>query len=60
MDNMKLLLCSKETEKYLYPLYVNEAGVGPSEREIGNEYNLNKEKLKLTLKNFICYNFNFN
>ena len=60
MNDMKLFLCSKEDAKNLYSLYVNEAGVGPSEREIGNEYNLNKEKLKLTLKNFICNDFNFN
>ena len=60
MDDMQAFLCSKEKEKNLYPLYINEAGVGPSEREIGSEFNLSKEKLKLTLKNFICNNFNFN
>ena len=60
MDDMQIFLCSQETEKNLYPLYVNEDGVGPSEREIGNEFNLSKENLNLTLKKFICHDFNFN
>ena len=38
IDDMQIFLCSKEKEKYLYPLYVNEEDVGPSEREIGNEF----------------------
>jgi hypothetical protein len=55
-----LILCSENGKYPLYPLYVNEAGVGPTQREIGNEFNLSKEKYKLTLRNFICNNFNFN
>ena len=60
MDDMNIFLCSKEKEKNLYPLYVNEAGVGPNEREIGSEFNLSKENLNLALKKFICHDFNFN
>ena len=58
MDCLETTLCYKHKKKNLYPLFVNEAGVGPIEREIGNEFNLSKEKLKITLRNFICNNFN--
>ena len=37
-------------------LYTNKYGVGPG-REISIEYNLNKEKYKLTLQNYICLDF---
>ena len=59
MDNMQIFLCSEHKEKNIYPLYVNEAGVGPNEREIGNEFNLSHENLQTTLKKFICNDFNF-
>lgn len=55
---LETALCYKHKKKNLYPLFVNEAGVGPMEKEIGNEFNLSKEKLKITLRNFICHNFN--
>ena len=60
MEDMQSFLCSDEKNKILYPLYVNEAGVGPSEHEIGNEYNLSEENLQMALKNFICNDYNFN
>ena len=56
--DLETALCYKHKKKNLYPLFVNEAGVGPMEKEIGNEFNLSKEKLKITLRNFICHNFN--
>ena len=59
MDDMQIFLCSEYKEKKIYPLYVNEAGVGPNEREIGNEFNLSHENLQITLKKFICNDFNF-
>ena len=42
--------------KKFYFLYTDDSGVGPN-REISNNFKLNKENLKLTLKNFICSDF---
>jgi len=58
MANLEISIFSKSNFKTLYPLYVNDAGVGPSSSEIGNEFNLSKEKLTLTLRSFICNDFN--
>ena len=58
MANMEISIFSKSKFKTLYPLYVNDAGVGPSSSEIGNEFKLSKEKLSLTLRTFICNDFN--
>ena len=44
-------------KKTLFPLYVNENGVGPSGTEIGNEFKLSQEKLKIALKHFACNDF---
>jgi len=41
----------------LYPLYVNESGVGPNEYEIGNEFNLSQEKYNNALKTYISNDF---
>ena len=41
----------------LYPLYVNESGVGPNEYEIGNEFNLSQEKYNNALKIYISNDF---
>ena len=43
----------------LYPLYVDQTGAGPKNREITKEFNLSKEKLKLTLLNYVCNDFHF-
>jgi hypothetical protein len=58
MGDMEISIFSNSKFKTLYPLYVNDAGVGPSTTEIGNEFNLSKEKLSLTLRTFICNDFN--
>ena len=61
MDNMKLVLWnSYNTKKKLFPIYVNKTGNGPEGYEIGNEFNLSHEKLNLAIKNYACYDFNFN
>ena len=61
MKNMEMLLCKyKRYIKRIYPLYVNESGIGPNEREIGKEFNLSHEKLELALKNYVCYDLQFN
>ena len=61
--NMKLTIKKNDNDdddddedndtKELYPLYVDESGVGPTSYEIGNEYNLSKEKIKLALRDYI-------
>ena len=44
---------------YIYPLYVNENGIGPNGYEMENIYKLSKENLKTTIKNFVSYEFFF-
>ena len=44
--------------KELSSLYINNEGIGPQERKIGNEFNLCKKKEELFFRNFICYDFN--
>ena len=43
--------------KIMDSLYTNEFDDGPNPNFISNEYNLNKEKYNLVLKNFISLNF---
>ena len=60
MDNMKA--CVKDSyinSKYLFPLYVNENGEGPTGSEIGKEFKLSQEKIKLAIKHYVCNDFNF-
>jgi len=38
---------------YLYPLYVNESGVGPNILSKGRDYKLSKEKYETALKEYI-------
>ena len=64
--NMKLTIIKKKNveddddeeeedgkNKELYPLYVDESGIGPFTYEIGSEYNLSKEKIKISLKDYV-------
>ena len=60
MENMKISIFKYQKKANLFPIYVNENGVGPNEIEIGNEFRLSHEKLKLALKNFCCNDFYFN
>ena len=61
MDNMKVSIFTFNKKKVpLFPLYVNENGVGPNGYEIGNEFKLSQEKLKLALKSFSCNDFHLN
>jgi hypothetical protein len=61
MKNMKMMLCKSPIYiKKLNPLYVNESGVGPDGYEIGKEFNLSHEQLCLALKNYVCYDSQFN
>ena len=43
--------------KSLYYLYTNENNEGPDTKFISNEYNLNKDKIKLALKSLICIDY---
>ena len=43
----------EEQVKELYSLYVDESGVGPNSYEVGNEYNLSKEKIKMALRDYV-------
>ena len=58
---MKLIVYnSQRRHKELFALYVNESGSGPEGTEIGNEFNLSREKLNISIKNYVCNEFNFN
>ena len=52
-----LVKCKSTKRNNLYPLYVNESGVGPNEYEIGNEFNLSQEKYNNALKTYISDDF---
>ena len=43
--------------KIFDPIYTKEFNEAPSSSHITNEYNLNKEKVQLALKNYISRNF---
>ena len=61
MDNMRLYFYTiNDFSKKLFPLYVNDSGNGPDGYEIGNEFNLSKEKLNLAIKNYACNDFQLN
>ena len=57
MDNMTILLRTDTDSKKLFPIYVNKSGNGPQGYEIGNEYYLSREKLRLAIKNYACDDF---
>ena len=52
------LYCLKANllKKFFY-LYTNDSGAGP-DKNITNEYHLNKEKVKLALRDYICLDYN--
>ena len=54
ITNMKLIFInSLNKKKFLFPLYVNESGVGPDERNKGREFKLSKENYETALKEYI-------
>ena len=60
IDNMKAYITSSNKYmKELFPLYVNEYGVGPFDILIGNEFKLSHEKVKLAIKTYVCNDFLF-
>lgn len=61
MDDMKIGVSVKlRFMFYMFPLYLNENGIGPNGYEMENEFVLSNENLKLALKNFVSYDFFFN
>ena len=62
IDMEKMKICHTIKNRfmgYIYPLYVNENGIGPNGYEMENIYKLSKENLKTTIKNFVSYEFFF-
>ena len=60
LENMIIILWNENNDKKkLFPIYVNEAGIGPKGNEIGNEFNLSHEKLNSAMKNYVCNDLNF-
>ena len=62
IDMKKMKICHTIKNRfmgYIYPLYVNENGIGPNGYEMENIYKLSKENLKTTIKNFVSYEFFF-
>ena len=59
INDAKLILIknSSNFRNKTYPLYINNSGVGPSDYEIGNEFNLSQEKYNLALKDYISNDF---
>ena len=54
INDMKLyLINSNNLKKRLFPIYVNESGVGPDDTSKGRNYKLSKEKYDTALKEYI-------
>ena len=54
IGDMKLYIINSENKKkILFPLYVNESGVGPDLTNKGREFKLSKENYETALKEFI-------
>ena len=54
---MNIYVLTNEKLYKLSPIYVNKTGTGPKGKDISNEYNLNKEKVKLAIRNYISNDF---
>ena len=60
MYKMKLIYITKDGGKLkLFHIYVNKNGNGAKGREITNEFNLNHEKMKLVMRNYLSKEFHF-
>ena len=58
MNNMNIILFTSQfILKRLFPIYVNEAGVGPNGYEIRSEFSLSNEKLNQAIKYFVYNDF---
>ena len=60
MDNMKICISFKlRFMSYIFPLYLNENGIGPNGYQMGNQFILSDENLKSAVKKFISYDLFF-
>ena len=60
LENMRIYyMDAYEKVLKLYPIYVNNMGIGPKGEYISNEFNLSHEKLKLLKKIYISKDFHF-
>ena len=60
MDDMRICFSVKARYmQYLFPLYLNENGIGPSGYEMENKFVLSNENLKSAFKNFVAYDYFF-
>ena len=57
MNHFRIYLVTSEEIIKCNSIYLNEEGNGPKDYEIGNEYNLNLEKLNLEMKQYVCLDF---
>ena len=58
MNNMNIILFTSQfILKRLFPIYVNDAGVGPNGYEIRSEFSLSNEKLNQAIKYFVYNDF---
>ena len=57
ITKMNIYVLTNEKLYKLSPIYVNKTGTGPKGKDISNEYNLNKEKVKLAIRNYISNDF---
>ena len=57
MSSMNVILFTNSNLIKLYPIYVNEAGIGPEGHEMSREFNLSHEKLNQATKSFITNDF---
>jgi hypothetical protein len=55
MYDMSLTYYNNTEKMELYPLYVDETGIGPNTSEVENVYYLSKERFKATLRDYITY-----
>ena len=60
MDNMKICITFKmRFMKNIFPLYLNEDGIGPNGYEIEDKFKLSTENLNSTIKDFVSYDYFF-
>ena len=60
MDNMKICVTFKmRFMKNIFPLYLNEDGIGPNGYEIEDKFKLSTENLNSTIKDFVSYDYFF-
>jgi len=60
ITDMKISISNYYKIKTLSYLYINKEGNGPNKNSLGREFNLSEQIAENLLRNFICYDLNFN